>query len=435
MTPLLAGLAAVSGLCLLLACGVPVAVSLGLTGFAGMWHALGWAPALSVLQTLPYTVTANYAWAVLPLFVLMGTFAADSGLTRDLFEAASAWFGRVRGGLYMAVIAGAACFSAASGSTVVTAVMFTRIALPRLIEQRHDRSLSLGTICASGTFAAMIPPSLTLTLYAIITEQSIGRLLLAGVVPGLLSALLYLILIAVLVRLRPSVAPEPPKARPKISTGAVRSCVEVALLALLVVGGIYSGLFAPSAAGAVGAAGTLVVAVGRRGVKPFEIYSSLKTAAGVSAVIFLILIGGLIFSRFLVLSGTITWITGAVAARVHSTGGLLLLLCAAYLVMGCAMDTASIMVITLPFVFPLTQRYGIDPVWFGILFVKLIEIALITPPVGLNLYAGISGAQGAADLADVVKGVLPFLAVDILTLALLVAVPELSTWLPDRISF
>ncbi len=309
MEPAHMGLMAAAGLLLLLAAGVPVAVSLGLTGLGGLWWVAGPRFALSMAQTLPYAVVAKYAWAVLPLFVLMGSLAAASGITMDLFRAANLWLSRLRGGLYLAVIAGSAGFAAASGSTVVNAVVFTRLALPEMIRHGYSRSLSLGCICAAGTFAAMIPPSLTMVIYAII-------------------------------------------------------------------------------------------------------------------------VGGLFFSRFLVVAGAVDAFANTVSGFIHSAGGVLVVFSLMYIVLGCFLDTASMMVITLPFVFPVVTAYGIDPIWFGIIFVKVIEISVITPPVGLNLYAVMSAAGKDAAFGDLAKGVVPFLAVDLVTLALLVVFPELSLWLP-----
>lgn len=433
MDPFQVGIVSVIGLIILLGCGVPVAVSLGICGFFGLSFAVGINFALSVAQTLPYSVVANYSWAVLPLFVLMGTLAASAGLTMDLFKAANMWLSRLRGGLYLTVIVGSAGFAAASGSTVVNSVVFTRLALPEMLKYKYSRSISLGCICAAGTFAAMIPPSLTMVIYAIITEQSIGKLLLAGVIPGIISAALYAVLILSLVKIKPSLAPAIPEERFSLmeKIRSLRGVWGIALLIILVLGGIYSGLFPPSGAGAVGAFGTFIIALLKLGPKKDWLMEGLRNSAAVACTIFTILIGGLIFSRLLVITGVITEFTTFVSSKIHTAPGIMVAFSLMYIIMGCYLDTASMMIITLPFVFPVILGYGIDPIWFGIIFVKVIEISVITPPVGLNLYAVMSGAGKDANFKDLVFGVIPFIFMDLVTLAILIIFPKLSTWLPD----
>ena len=434
MDPLTIGALALTALLALLALGVPVAVGLGGVGVAGMWLCVGQPFALAVARTLPFGALSGYAWAVLPLFVLMGSLAAAARLTEDVFDAAEAWLGRMRGGMYMAVIAGAAAFAAASGSTIVNAVVFTRLALPRMLALGYSRTLSIGAITAAGTFAAMIPPSLTMVIYAIMTEQSVGRLLMAGVVPGLITAALYAAMVALLVRLRPSLAPAPGGAPPTLAQRLRASARAwgMALVVVLVLGGIYSGSFAPSAAGAVGAAGAFALALWRLGPRGPWVSRALRDSASISCTLLAIIVGGLLFSRFLVAAGVVDAVVQAVAAHVHSATGLMLLLCALYLALGCFIDTASMMIVTLPFTFPLVRHYGIDPIWFGVVFAKLIEIAVVTPPMGLNLFAAMSASKGQASFRNVALGVLPFVAVDTLVLALLVAFPWLATGLGGR---
>ena len=433
MTTLEIGIGTVVGLFVMLGMGVPVAVSLGLVGFVGLCIAIGPSYALSIIQSAPYCCIDNYSWAVLPLFVLMGTLAASSGITTNLFQSANMWLGRVRGGLYLTVIIGSAGFAAASGSTVVNSVVFTRLALPEMLKYGYSKAISLGCIAASGTFAAMIPPSLTMVIYAIITEQSIGKLLLAGVFPGLLSAFLYAVLILGMVRLKPSISPQTSQKKftLKEKLNSLKGVWGIVVLVILVLGGIYSGMFPPSAAGAVGAFGTFLIALMKLGLKKDWILESLGNSAAVACTIFTILIGGLIFSRLLVITGVISQFVDFIAGAVQSKGSLLALFSIMYIVLGCYLDTASVMVITLPFVFPVIVKFGIDPIWFGIIFVKLIEISVITPPVGLNLYAVMSGAGKDADFKDLALGVIPFLITDVITLFILIWFPQLSTWLPE----
>lgn len=434
MDPLTIGYLSIGALLILLFLGAPVGVALGLAGIGGMYLGVGEAFVFGQLRTLPYAVTSSYAYAVLPLFVLMGIFAEASGLTHDLFRAADIWLRRVRGGLYQAVVVGSAVFAAISGSTMVNAVVFTRIAYPQMLRFGYSRSLSIGSIAASGSFAAMIPPSITMVIYAIITEQSVGKLLIAGIVPGILTAAVYMLGIAVMVRVRPDLAPPIElKASWRERFLALRWLWGVAFLVALVIGGIYTGAFPPSAAGAVGAAGALLVAVMRLRGRIFPaLPPALRDAASISCIIFVILIGGLLFSRLLVVSGVIDEFVTLITALAGSPLKFLILSAILYLVLGCFLDTTSMMVVTLPFVFPVVQHFDIDPIWFGIILVKLIEISVITPPVGLNLFAVMGAVDSQTRFSHVVRGVVPFIAMEMVVLALLIMFPEIALWLPER---
>jgi C4-dicarboxylate transporter DctM subunit len=314
MDPLFIGYACVFALFLCLALGVPVGVALGLTGVGGMYFGLSEAFAFGQIRTLPFSVAHNYGFAVLPLFVLMGIVAQRSGMTEKLFQATDLWLRSVKGGMYQVVIVGSAIFAAISGSTVVNSLVFTRIAFPEMLKAGYSRSLSIGAIAASGGFAAMIPPSITMVIYGIMTEQSIGRLFIAGMIPGLLSALSYMVVIAVLVRVKPDLSPKI-RSLPPLSQ-KLRSLVWVwpfALIFVVVIGGLYSGMFPPSGAGAVGAAAALAVAfVYRKGKLTGWFLESLRDAAAISCVLFVILIGGMFFSRMLIVLGVIPNMIGLI---------------------------------------------------------------------------------------------------------------------------
>ena len=420
-------------LLLLLALGVPVAVAMGAVGIGGLLLGVGVNLTVAQLSSLPFAVVNNYDVAVLPMFVLMGVLAEASGMTQQLFNACNLWLRRVRGGLYHAVVVGSAIFAAVSGSTIVNAVVFTRIAYPEMLRHGYNKSLSLGCIAATGSFAAMIPPSITMVIYAIMTDQSVGRLLIAGVVPGVLTAIIYLVGLSILLRVRPHLAPpvpEPVSLRERWR--ATFSIWPVGMLVVLVMGGIYSGLFPASAAGAAGAAGAFVYAVWKKKGIGRWLSPVMQDAAAVSCVIFMILIGGLLLSRMLVAVGVIDHVVQFVTSIASTPLRFMILTCVLYLVLGCFLDTTSMMVVTLPFLFPVVVALKIDPIWFGIILVKLIEISVLTPPVGLNLFAVVGAAGGRANFQDVARGVLPFIALESGVLALLVAVPELTTWLPER---
>jgi tripartite ATP-independent transporter DctM subunit len=414
--------------------GVPVAVALGLAGLTGMWLGAGYLFMAGQLSSLPFAVTSNYAYAVLPLFVLMGVLAEKSGITEDVFKAADVWLRRMRGGLYQAVVVGSAVFAAISGSTIVNAVVFTRLAFPEMLRYGYNRSLSIGSIAAAGSFAAMIPPSITMVIYAIITEQSVGQLLIGGIIPGILTAVVYMFGLWLVVRFRPDLAPRIGDRIPLVEKlRAIKWLWPVIALIVLVLGGMYFGLFPPSAAGAVGAFGVFAIFLARlRGKFASPLMQALIDTATISCIVFAVLIGGLIFSRMLVVLGVIDGFVELITSFADTPFKFMILVCVFYLILGCFLDTTSMMVVTLPFVFPVVQKLGIDPIWFGIVLVKLVEISVITPPVGMNLFAVMSAVDDKTKFSHVALGVMPFIGFEFVVLILLVLYPELVTWLPQQ---
>ena len=429
--PLIVGYVGVVALFLFLATGVPVAVAMGVVGIAGMYLGVGELFLVGQLRSLPFATVNEYGLAVLPLFVLMGVLAEASGITTEVFRTADLWLRRLKGGLYQAVIVGSAVFAAISGSTTVNAVVFTRIAFPQMVRFGYSKSLSIGAIAGAGSFAAMIPPSITMVIYAIMTEQSVGQLLIAGVIPGILTALVYLAGINVLVRINPGLAPDITES---VSWGerwrALGKVWPIVILIVLVLGGIYSGVFPPSAAGAAGAFGAFLFALARMKRLRGWLVGALQDAAFISCIIFLILVGGLLLSRMLVVTGVIDHLVEAITSVADTPLKFMILASVLYIILGCFLDTTSMMVVTLPFLFPAVVALDIDPIWFGIVLVKLIEISVITPPVGINLFAVMGAVKGQATFGHVYKGVLAFIVFDLLVLVLLIMFPELATWLP-----
>jgi tripartite ATP-independent transporter DctM subunit len=432
MSPVEIGYAGAVLLILALVAGVPVAPALGLVGLGGMLLGVGTAFTVAQLKSLPFAVVSNYDFAVLPMFVLMGTLAEASGITARLFRALQDWLGHVRGGLYQAVVLASAVFAAASGSTIVNAVVFTRIAYPEMLKYGYDRSLSIGCIAATGSFAAMIPPSITMVIYAIMTDQSVGRLLIAGIVPGVLTALVYFVGIRLLVRFNPRLAPPvPPAVAWRARFHSTLGVWPILLLIVPLIGGLYAGLYPASAAGAVGAFSAFLIALAMRRRVSTWIGPVLRDAAAISCTMFAILIGGLLLSRMLVATGVIDHLVLGIMDVASTPLRFMVLVCLLYLALGCFLDTTSMMVVTLPFLFGAVRALEIDPIWFGIVVVKLIEISVVTPPVGVNLFAVLSAAGEETQMQDVVRGVMPFIVLELFVLALLIAFPELSTWLPD----
>ncbi|MCR9196861.1 MAG: TRAP transporter large permease subunit, partial [Hyphomonas sp.] len=338
---------------------------------------------------------------------------------------------RVKGGLYMATTCASAGFSAINGSTIVGAALFTRIALPEMNKLGYDKAASAGVIAAAGTFAAMIPPSLTMVIYGLLTNESIGQILIAGLLPGLLTAVVYLSGIMVFVRIWPKWAPKPNRCYPlRERVRSLKSVWPIALIAFIVVGGIYSGTVSPSAAGAIGAISALLVTVAMRRMNGATFKNAMAETASTTAVMFFIVIGGLAFSRLLLVTGFIDDVLVWIQALGLSPMLLMLMLVLIFLVLGMLMDPISMMVMTVPIVHPIVIGLGFDPIWFAIIMVKLIELSVITPPVGLNLFVVAGTAKGLVSIRDVYRGVLPFVFLEFLTLILLISFPQIVLFLP-----
>lgn len=431
--PLLVGMIAIAALLFIGAIGVPVAFSMVVVGIAGLWYFGGLAFVASTLKTMPYQLLSEYAFAVIPMFILMGALASVAGLTTELYAVTNRLFGRIRGGLLMATTLASAIFGAISGSTIVNATVFTRIALPEMLKYGYDRGISAGCIAASGTFAALIPPSISIVIVAILTEGSIGAMLIAGILPGILTAVVYLIGIAVMVRIRPHWAPQlGPRFTMRQQVRGLGEIAPAVVLILIVLGGIYSGMMFPSSAGAVGAAGALLIGLLRRRFNWKNLWAALQSTATATAALFFVIIGGLVFSRLLTYGGFITDLSAMVASWNMTPLELIIAICVLYLVLGMFIDTLSVMLITIPFLWPVANHIGVDVIWFAIIVVKMVEIATITPPVGMNLFAVISASDNTVRSADLMRGVMPFIVIELGVLALLVAFPEISTWLPSQ---
>jgi tripartite ATP-independent transporter DctM subunit len=432
LSPEVAGYIVVSLLLLWLALGVHIGVALGLAGFLGIYLTVGPDAALAQLATIPFSTTNSFALAVIPLFILMGSFATVAAITTDLFRAAYIWLGNLRGGLAMATVMSSAAFGAASGSTIVNAAVFTRMAMPEMTRFGYDVRLSAGCIAAAGTLAALIPPSILMVVYAVITEQSIGKLLIAGIVPGALTALIYCAGIYAIARLRPDIAP---RAALSFTWGerwkSLYGVSGIMILFAVVVGGIYGGYFPATYAGAVGAFGAFVIALAKRRLRMGSLVEVLKEAAVTTSVIFIIVVGGIVFARFLTYSGLVTIISSGLlelgtGKYVYLLGFVLL-----FLVLGCFVEPIAIMVMTLPIMFPVMVEAGFNPIWLGVISVKLAEIGVLTPPVGLNVFVVKSSSPVPVTLGQAFAGVTPFIVLDLLSLALYVVFPGMILWLPN----
>ncbi|MDF2366856.1 TRAP transporter large permease [Sneathiella sp.] len=434
MDSIYSGLFSIAALMVLLALGVPIAWSMVAVAVVGMWFVIDGNFAMSMLETLPYDTGVNFTLVVIPMFILMGGFSSRAGIIEGLYEAVHRFTARTKGNLIYATILASAGFAAASGSTLVSSTVFTRIAMPQMLKFGYSPGISAGSIAASGTLAALIPPSVGIIIIASLTNQSVGELLIAGVVPGILTAGAYISGMRLFLVRYPQWAPltnERYSWRDKM--GGLRMIWSVVLLATLIIGGLYSGLFSPSAAGAVGAAGALIIGLSMRRLSRNDIWESFKEGTLVSGRLLMIIIGGLLMGRLLLINGFTDEINNFVASLGVTPLELMIYISIMFIVMGMFVDSLSLIVITLPFLFPISQSLGINEIWFGIIILKLIEIAAITPPVGLNLFA-VMGAAPELKASELYRGIVPFILIEIVVLILLFAFPDIVLWLPETMA-
>ena len=431
MTPTETGLLGLAGLFLFLALRMPVGIAMMFVGVLGFAALKGWGPALAVLGSEPFVIASNYELTVIPLFVLMGNFASVSGMSRDLYGAAYAWFGHWRGGLASATIAACSGFAALSGSSVASAVTMGRVALPEMRRYNYDPRLATGCIAAGGTLGILIPPSTGFIVYAILTEESIGRLFLAGVLPGLLLTALFILSIYIQTRINPNLGPAGPAIRFNEKLKATWQAGSMIGIVVVTIGGIYAGLFTPPEAAGVGAFLALLLALFRRRVTLNSLSSVLLQSVRTTAFVFLILIGAFIFSPFLALTHIPSDLAELLVSLELPRFWVLLILLASYIVLGTFLEGFAMLVLTLPVVHPIIVVLGYDPIWFGVVMVIVLEMGLISPPVGVNVFV-VKGIAEDVPMSQIFVGILPFWIAMGVCLAILVAFPEIALYLPNR---
>lgn len=434
MTTLAIGFIGIASLFLGILLGVNVMVVLGLVGALGLAKLVGFAGATALLSTVFFDTTHSFHFSVIPLFLLMGFFAMRAGLGEDLFDAASKWLGGLRGGLAISTTLGAAAFGAASGSSVGTATVFTKLALPQMLDRGYDKSLASASIAIAGTLAVMIPPSALVVVYGILTDSSIGALLIAGFIPGILFALILCLTIWIMVRLNPALAPlEVQRYSLKDKLLSLRMAGPLVLIIVTIVSGLYMGVFTPTEAGGVGAALTFILALIRhRGIKGIQLRHTLMETMRTTAMIFAILMCALVFSKFLALSGITNALGGFLSGLDVNRWFIVAMVALIYLALGMLMDAPALLAITLPITHPVMMNLGFDPVWFGIFVVLLVEIGAVTPPVGINCFVVQSASAGRVELEEVFRGLLPFVFAGLLMLVLLCVFPQIALFLPQR---
>ena len=427
--PITVGYIGIILLVVLLFSGIPIGVAMGATGLAGMWLVAGPQAALGLLERIPYDSLANYTISVVPLFILMGSFCFYAGISQDLYRAIYKWLGHFRGGLAMATVAACSGFAAVSGSSLATAATMGTVALPEMKKYRYDDRLATGAVAAGGTIGILIPPSVILIIFGVITEQSIGKLFLAGFIPGVLEAVFYIITIYLMTLFNPAMGPRGPKTTMVDKFASLKDVWIVVVLFMVVVGGIYLGMFSPTEAGGIGAFGALLFALGRRRMSGKNFYESLLETGRTSAMIFIIVIGATLLGAFLAVTRLPYELADTVAALPVNRYAILILILLVYILLGTIMDSMAMVLLTVPIFFPVAMALGFDPIWFGILIVRVTEMGQITPPVGINVFV-IKGVAPDVPMGTLFKGIVPFFIADIFHVALLIAVPQLTLFLP-----
>jgi tripartite ATP-independent transporter DctM subunit len=422
------GFLALFGLMLL---RVPVGMAMGLVGVTGYAYIAGPGPALKLIGQSSMRTVTDYTFGVIPMFMLMGAFVSVSGVSRELFRAANAFIGHMRGGLGVATVLACGGFAAICGSSVATAATFSSVAYPEMRRFGYPQSFSTGVIAAGGTLGAMLPPSTVLAVYAILTQQDIGKLFMAGIVPGLLAMVMYVITIMIIVRLRPGWLP---RGEQKSWTERFHGLKDVwapLVLFMFVIGGLYGGFFTPTEAGGVGASGAFLLGVLRGKLDRAGIREALLSATRTSAAVFTVLIGALLFGYFLTITQVPQKLTEMLTGLGVGRYGVLAMIMVMYLVLGCLMDAMAMIILTVPIIYPVIIQLGFDPIWFGVIIVMTVELGLIHPPVGMNVFV-IKSVVKDVSFTTIFKGVIPFVLTDLLRLLILISFPIIALWLPSK---
>jgi tripartite ATP-independent transporter DctM subunit len=430
MTEALVGLALMMALALL---RVPIAIAMGVVGFLGVAYLRDWnfAPAFAMVETKIYETGRNYTLSVVPLFILMGNFVTRAGMSQELFRAANTCIGHLRGGLAMATVCACAGFGAICGSSIATAATMAKVAYPAMSQLGYSDRLSTGAIAGGGTLGILIPPSTIMVIYGVLTETNIGKLFAAGILPGILATFLLCLAVQWIVWTDPTSGPRGKRATWRERFVALKGVWAVALLFIVVMGGIYGGVFTATEGAGIGAFGALCFALARRALAWDTLLDALVESARTTAMLFAILTGALMFAEFVNYTSMPEDLKNFVTHLNLSPLMVVAAICVIYVLLGTAMEELSMILLTVPVFFPVIVHLGLDPIWFGILIVVVVEIGLISPPVGMNLFV-INALLPHVPTRTVFHGVLPFMVADVVRLFILVAFPIISLWLPSH---
>ena len=430
MSPVAVGFIGIGVLFLLFALRVPIAFAMALVGFSGFAYLSGLKPALGLIGTIPFSTVAHYGISVVPLFILMGLFIFYSGISQEIYSSAYKWLGKLPGGLSIATVTACGGFSACCGSSPATAATMGAVALPEMRRYNYDNALATGCIAAGGTLGILIPPSVLFILYGIMTEQSIGKLFISGIFPGILLTSLMIFSIYIQVRSKPHLGPPGPETSFKEKLISLKGVWGMLIIFALIMGGLYFGLFTPAEGGAIGACGAFLLMLLKGKLTWANFSRSLMEAGKISAMIFAIIIGAMIFGYFLAVTKipmTIADFAAGLPVHPYITLSLILFV---YLFLGCVMDALAMILLTVPIFFPVIVALGFDPIWFGVIMVIVAEMGLITPPVGVNVFI-IAGVAKDVPLITIFRGILPFLGAMIICIILLMLFPQIALFLPN----
>ncbi len=428
--PLLVGITAFLVLIFLLAITVPIGVAMMLCGVGGLAMIIGLIPSLSLFGTTVMQSVVTYDLSIIPLFILMGALASRSGLSQELYDAFNAWLGGFRGGLALATVGACGAFAAICGSSVATAATMSKVALPEMKKYRYSDSMATGSVAAGGIIGILIPPSVILVLYGLLTESSIGDLFIAGFLPGILTILVFMIVISIVTRLHPESGPAGEKSTWKQKLNATLKTWAITALFATVIGGIYFGVFTPTEAAGVGAFGALFIAFSRKRLNREMMKETLLETGQTSAMIFTILIGAITLNNLVIFSGLANALADFVSGLDMSPATVMLIILLMYLIMGCFLDALAMILLTVPIFYPIVIDLGYDPIWFGIIVVMVVELGLITPPIGMNVFV-IKGMAQSVPLVSIYKGVLPFVIGQVVLIIAVFLMPEIALWLPE----
>ena len=425
MSPTLTGLFFLISLLVMVFLGMPIGFAMAFVGFVGFAVLTSFDAAAYMAGMEPFTTASNYSWGAIALFILMGQFAFRSGIVERLYRAVDRWLGHLPGGIAMATILACAGFSAVSSSSVATAATMGAVALPEMKRYGYQPALATGTVAAGGTLGILIPPSAMFIMYGVLTQTSVGKLFLAGILPGALLAILFMVTVLIRALRNPSIAPPGARSSMKQRITALPGVIDMVLLIVLVLGGLWGGLFTPNEAGAVGAAGALVIALARRKLSGRAFVDAVVETVGTTAMIITIVIGTMIFNRFLTLTAIPNWLASTVEGLALPSTVIIIMILILYALLGCVFDTVAILLLTIPILFPATQVLGVDPIWFGVALTITAEMGLITPPIGMNVFV-IAGVAPDVPMSTIFRGIAPFLIPMVLLLALLIIFPQIA---------
>jgi C4-dicarboxylate transporter DctM subunit len=435
MDALTLSLVSLGGMLVLIALRVPIGIAMGAVAFLGFWYLRNFNVALSALSDTPFVFAASWDLSAIPMFLLMGAIAGNSGIGTALFRAAHAWFGALPGGLAVATNWACAGFGAASGSSVAAAAVMARLAVPEMLKHKYDKGLATGVCASGGTLDALIPPSITFVIYGVFAEVSVPKLLIAGILPGLLTAAVYMIMIMARCSLNPSLAPPVAFADRAALWRERRASLAgiwpILVLIVGVIGGLYAGVITPTEGGAVGATLAAVIGIAQRKLTLAGFLDALEDAMATTAQLFFVGIGAILYTKFLALSGTGDMFKQLIGQWALDPLLLVIAVSVVYIILGTFMDPLGMILLTIPVFVPMFASLDLDLVWFGVLVVKYIGISLLTPPVGFNIYVVASATDNSIPLQTIYRGCYWFLGCEVVIMALLIAFPQISLFLPN----